>query len=59
MGRTFQIVRPFENMAVLEDVMVSPLVRNLDPKKARDLPGEVWELLDLATVAQSNLQSLT
>jgi branched-chain amino acid transport system ATP-binding protein len=58
-GRTFQIVRPFENMTVLENVMVSTLVRYPDPKKARDLAWEALEQLGLTALAQSNPQSLT
>jgi len=37
LGETFQIVRPFEGMTVLENVMVPTLARHRDPKEARRL----------------------
>lgn len=36
-GRTFQIVRPFDGMTVLENVLVPTLARHRDPRKAREI----------------------
>jgi len=58
-GRTFQIVRPFEGMTVIENVMVPILARHRDPKKARRLGMEVLGELGLASDAFSQTQNLT
>ena len=58
-GRTFQIVRPFEGMTVLENVMVPTLARHRDPKVARRLAMEVLEDLGLASDAFSQTQNLS
>jgi branched-chain amino acid transport system ATP-binding protein len=58
-GRTFQIVRPFEGMTVLENVLVPTLARHRDPREARRLAMEVLEELGLASDAFSQTQNLT
>jgi branched-chain amino acid transport system ATP-binding protein len=58
-GRTFQIVRPFEGMTVLENVMVPTLARHRDPKEARRLATEVLEEVGLASDAFSQTKNLT
>jgi len=58
-GRTFQIVRPFENMTVLENVMVPILARYQDLNKARTTALTMLKQLGLSDQAFSTPQSLT
>ena len=58
-GRTFQIVRPFENMTVLENVMVPILARYQDLGEAREAASTVLQQLGLSAQALSATQSLT
>ncbi len=58
-GRTFQIVRPFDGMTVLENVMVPTLARHRDPREARQLAMAVLKDVGLEEEAQSNPQNLT
>ena len=58
-GRTFQIVRPFDGMTVLENVMVPTLARHRDPREARRLGYGGAEDVGLEEEAQSNPQNLT
>ena len=58
-GRTFQIVRPFENMTVLENVMVPILARYQDLGEAREAALSVLQQLSLSAQALSATQSLT
>ncbi|HYB20124.1 MAG TPA: ATP-binding cassette domain-containing protein, partial [Thermodesulfobacteriota bacterium] len=52
-GRTFQIVRPFENMTVLENVMVPILARLQDLTEARGIALTVLQQLGLSAQALS------
>jgi len=58
-GRTFQIVRPFDGMTVLENVMVPTLARHRDPLEARQLAMTVIRDVGLEEEATSNPQNLT
>ena len=58
-GRTFQIVRPFENMTVQENVMVPILARYRDLKEAREAASTVLQQMGLSAQAFSATQSLT
>lgn len=58
-GRTFQIVRPFENMTVLENVMVPILARYQNVNQAREAAIIVLRQLGLSAHALSVPQSLT
>jgi len=58
-GRTFQIVRPFDGMTVLENVMAPILVRQKDPGEARRLAMEVLEEVGLDSAASSFPRNLT
>jgi len=58
-GRTFQIVRPFDGMTVLENVMVPTLARHRDPRKARELAIGVLKDAGLEVDADANPQNLT
>jgi branched-chain amino acid transport system permease protein len=48
-GRTYQLVKPFENMTVLDNVMVGAFCRQSGRKKARD---KALEILQFAGMAQ-------
>jgi branched-chain amino acid transport system ATP-binding protein len=58
-GRTFQIVRPFENMTVLGNVMVSTLVRHPHAREAEQVAFRMLELLGLTSLALAKPQNLT
>ena len=58
-GRTFQIVRPFNGMTVEENVMVGALARTSDIATARRRALELLELLELANRRFAGVQSLT
>jgi branched-chain amino acid transport system permease protein len=47
-GRTYQLVKPFENMTVLENVMVGAFCRQNSRKKARDTALEILHFAGLA-----------
>ena len=46
-GRTFQIVKPFGSMTVLENVMVGGFIRTSNRNKARDIAMNVIEQVGL------------
>ncbi len=46
-GRTYQLVKPFENMTVLENVMVGAFCRQNNAKKARDMSLEILQFVGL------------
>ncbi|MBF0498689.1 MAG: ABC transporter ATP-binding protein [Candidatus Riflebacteria bacterium] len=48
--RTFQIVRPFKEMTVLENVMVGAFLRETNVKKARDIAERCLDLCHLNEV---------
>jgi branched-chain amino acid transport system ATP-binding protein len=58
-GRTFQIVRPFEGMTVLENVMAPILARERRLEVARRQAQEVVERLGLVQEAQIDPRKLT
>ncbi len=58
-GRTFQIVRPFEGMTVFENVMVPTLARHKNTGEARRLAMNVLEQVGLTSDASSQPQNLT
>ncbi len=57
-GRTFQVVRPFE-MTVLENVMVPALARNKSTKLARQKAEKVLEMMGLDQLSDSEPGNLT
>lgn len=57
-GRTFQVVRPFE-MTVLENVMVPALTRTKNPNRARKKATRVLEMMGLADLADAEPGNLT
>jgi branched-chain amino acid transport system ATP-binding protein len=58
-GRTFQIVRPFDGMTVLENVMAPVLARERHPDIARRQALEVLERVGLAGEVDTDPKSLT
>lgn len=58
-GRTFQIVRPFAQLSVEENVLVGALNRTNDVSQARRRSREILELLGLGAKWQSPAASLT
>lgn len=57
-GRTFQVVRPFD-MTVLENVMVPALARNKNTKKARKKASQVLEMMAMEGLADMEPGNLT
>ncbi len=58
-GRTFQIVRPFDGMTVMENVMAPILARERHSDQARRRALDVLERVGLAEVADTDPKSLT
>jgi branched-chain amino acid transport system ATP-binding protein len=58
-GRTFQLVKPFGALSVLENVMVGALRATADMRAARDAAWAVLERLGLAEKADAVARSLT
>ncbi len=57
--RTFQVVKPFGNLTVLQNVMVGGFLRTADPGLAQDWALEVMELVGLAENRDKAANSLT
>ncbi|MBJ7602802.1 MAG: ABC transporter ATP-binding protein [Candidatus Dormibacteraeota bacterium] len=58
-GRTFQIMRIFKSMTVLENVMVGSYLRETRPARARDLAEQVLETVGLGELAGQAAANLT
>ena len=58
-GRTFQIVRPFDGMSVLENVMAPILARERHPDQARRQALEVLGRVGLTGEAEADPKNLT
>lgn len=59
MGRTFQVVRPFKDMTVLENAMVGAFARVQDAEEARKLALEILVFIGLAKHRDLLASSLT
>ncbi len=58
-GRTFQVVKPFGSMTVLENVMVGGFVHTSKRSKSRAIAMQVLEQVDLKRKINSLAKSLT
>jgi branched-chain amino acid transport system ATP-binding protein len=58
-GRTFQKLRPFSGMTVLENVMVGAFQRTADVSAARDVARETLAAVGLADRAQAHARGLS
>lgn len=58
-GRTFQVVRPFSGMSVVENVMVPLLINHPRPSVARAKAMELLGDLGIADIAERPTESLT
>ncbi len=56
--RTFQIVKPFLSLSVLENVMVGAMVREKSIRKAKKEAMEIVEFIGLARMAEKEAQGL-
>ncbi len=59
MGRTFQLVKPFENISILENVMTGAFLQGKTHSAARDDSLEVLELVGLYELKNTLGKSLT
>jgi len=57
-GRTFQVVRPFE-MTVLENIMVPLLAHTRNMSQAKKKAGEVMEMMGISQMAEALPDNLT
>ncbi|MGE5617754.1 MAG: ABC transporter ATP-binding protein [Sphingomonadaceae bacterium] len=57
--RTFQVVKPFGNLTVLQNVMVGSFLRTSDPVRARDRAMDVLEAVGLLNQQEKAAKSLT
>ena len=57
--RTFQVVKPFGNLTVLQNVMVGSFLRTADPGLAREWALEAMELVGLSGRRDAAAKSLT
>lgn len=58
-GRTFQVVRPFTGMTVVENVMVPTLVHTRRVSEARKKSQELLDELSIGDLAEKDVESLT
>ncbi len=58
-GRTFQIVKPFNNMSVLENVMVGVFCHTRDSQKARSEALKIIDFVGLSKYGMVGASSLT
>lgn len=59
LARTFQIPKPFKQLTVLENVMISALYKNRNPKNSYPVALEVIEFMGLETFAHTQTSVLT
>jgi branched-chain amino acid transport system ATP-binding protein len=57
--RTFQVVKPFGDMSVLDNIMVASLLHTANTEKAQEEAGEVLSTLSLGSVKNQMAKNLT
>lgn len=58
-GRTFQIVQPFADLSVSENIMLGAFMHTSDPLQAQRIAQEVAHLTDLTPMLQTQARNLT
>ncbi len=58
-GRTFQIVQPFADLSVCENIMLGAFMHTRDPAQARQIASEVATLTDLGPLLDTRARNLT
>ncbi len=58
-GRTFQVVKPFGNMSVLQNIMVGAFINTSNQKECRQIALEVAEMVGLASKKDALAKNLT
>ncbi len=58
-GRTFQIVQPFADLSVCENIMLGAFMHTRNPDEAREIAQEVAALTDLSPLLDTRARNLT
>lgn len=58
-GRTFQIVQPFADLSVCENIMLGAFMHTRDPVEARQIATKVAALTDLGPLLDTRARNLT
>lgn len=58
-GRTFQIVQPFADLSVCENIMLGAFMHTADAKEARAVAEQVAELTELTNLLNTRARNLT
>ncbi|ALE88092.1 branched-chain amino acid ABC transporter ATP-binding protein/permease [Pseudomonas versuta] len=58
-GRTFQIVQPFADLSVSENIMLGAFMHTADTDEARAIASQVAQLTDLAALLDTRARNLT
>jgi branched-chain amino acid transport system permease protein len=58
-GRTFQIVQPFAELSVAENIMLGAFMHTRDAREARAIAADVARLTDLTALLDSRARNLT
>ncbi len=58
-GRTFQIVQPFADLSVCENIMLGAFMHTRDPAEARQIATQVAALTDLGPLLDTRARNLT
>ncbi|CAG8863400.1 Vitamin B12 import ATP-binding protein BtuD [Pseudomonas fluorescens] len=58
-GRTFQIVQPFADLSVSENIMLGAFMHTADAQQAREIAAQVAELTELTALLDTRARNLT
>jgi branched-chain amino acid transport system ATP-binding protein len=59
LARTFQVVRPFGDMNIIENIMVGAFLQTADTKKARNIAHEIYDRLKFSDKPEQVAHNLT